>query len=307
MKNNMELHPLAKAAELVMHDIGFDDEVQMILNSLLPVLPWDSLTGTVENLQVREKAGQAVDDAESVLKAFLDATKGLAWLPVMCASMSQTACRLQSAGVPREMMVDTFRALKRFTEEYHRDYGAWGFDRQFWSWRQCCSCILRIGTLEYEQRTVRDENAKLYGIEEGDMILSVHIPSDACLNSSALADSFETACQFYRKFWNVTLPQSSRPRTVVCTTWLLSPELLPLLAENSGIKTFAKCFRLVQSENESKDYIIWLFGRNADINNLSDRTSLQRQVKQLMTEGTNIGTGTGELKQPYNTLRDDAK
>ena len=300
----MELHPLAKAAFLVMNDIGFDNDVQIILNSLLPVLPWDCFGKSIEELQVKEKAEQAINKIENDLKPWLDSTSGIAWLPVMCSAMYGTEQRLLSAGVQKNILIDTFRALKRFSEEYHKDFGEWGFDRQYWSWRQCCGCLLRIGTLEYEQRSVREEDANIHGLNKGDMVLSVHIPSDACLNRDSLNESFNLACEFYEQFWDITYPGSAKPKTIVCTSWLLSPKLVSLLNEDSGIRCFSRYFSILKSESQSQDYIIWLFGANADKNNLPEKTSLQRKVKQRIKQNEGIGTGTGELIYPYNTICD---
>ena len=85
---------------------------------------------------------------------------------------------------------------------------------------------------------------------------------------------------------------------MICNSWLLSPELGSMLAENSNIKKFQNRFEIVRENKEDREYIEWLFQRleNTPYEELPENTSLQKKVKQLLLNGGNIGTALGIMR-----------
>lgn len=56
-------------------------------------------------------------------------------------------------GVPDDVSVDTLSDLDRWTEEYHRRYGVWGFDKIQWLEGHFDCRIFHLGRLQFEMRT----------------------------------------------------------------------------------------------------------------------------------------------------------
>ena len=258
---------MADAADLI-ERLALPEELRDLCLAQIEALPWDALAEPVAGLRDVRTAERAMDDAAAVLGARIEASRGLCFVPVMAAAMAGTERRMLAAGVDGSVLLETFRCIRRMSGEYHDEFGAWGFDRSFWCWRQCCGVLLRVGTLEYELRTVWDGAAPLLGLAEGDPMLSVHIPSDARLTEEELRRSYAAACAFFRESWRLCHPESERPRTIACSTWLLSPELTPLLDEGSGIRRFASGYQILRQEKERRDFIHWLYQTDAPVERL---------------------------------------
>lgn len=60
-------------------------------------------------------------------------------------------------GVPDDVSVDTLSDLDRWTEEYHRRYGVWGFDKIQWLEGHFDCRIFHLGRLQFEMRTWKFE------------------------------------------------------------------------------------------------------------------------------------------------------
>ena len=73
--------------------------------------------------------------------------------------MKQLCCMLRCArkareiydrlGISKTIYLDTMAAFSRFVREHMESYGAYGFDRGFWTVRQVSGTLFRIGQLEY--------------------------------------------------------------------------------------------------------------------------------------------------------------
>jgi hypothetical protein len=132
----------------------------------------------------------------------------------------------QSMKISDDVFIETYKALPRFIEEFHKQSGQYAFERDWWAYRQTAMNIFRIGELEYEM-TFQD-NAK---------VLSIHIPSDAVLTHVYLETSFRLA----RLFFNRRYRDYENAR-FYCHTWLLSPALKGLLEPSSKILIFQSYF-----------------------------------------------------------------
>ena len=293
---------LALDAEALMNRLAFPDELFDICINLNSSLPWDVLEDSVAGLQNVQTAEDAMNTVGEILQPWYENTKGLCFVPVIMAAMAGTERRLLAAGISEEILIDTFRCIPRMCNDYRNEFSVWGFDRAYWVRRQCCGNILRIGTLEYELRPVWDQKAALFHLNDDDQILSVHIPTDAKLTDGELIKSYRQSCDFYHENWLLCRPESKKPKTMGCFSWLLSPVLMPFLKEQSGIRRFASAYNILSYETESQGFIRWLFANQGPIDQLPEKTSLQRNVKSLLREGKYIGTGIGELRSPWNTL-----
>lgn len=91
---------------------------------------------------------------------------------LLCQLEAAELCRenYQRQEIGEEIFVDTMRCFSRFIRECYEMSGRFAFDRGWWTWRQLCMSLFRLGDLECELCT-----------GEGERVISLHIPSDADL------------------------------------------------------------------------------------------------------------------------------
>lgn len=190
-------------------------------------------------------------------------------------------------GLPEDIFMDTMKAYSRFVKEYRRSWGVSGFDRDFWTTRQADAVLFRIGELEYELN------------EEEDRIC-LHVPSDTTFAARPLNDSCTKARAFLKEYapaWG--------ERPFYLNSWLLWPGLSRFLNPDSRILSFRKAFDFCLAEEDSSDYLEWVFQiapgqlANVDMQSLPERTSLQRGLKRYVLNGGKVGAGEGRLARPF--------
>ena len=124
-------------------------------------------------------------------------------------------------------------------------------------------------------------------------MISVHIPSDANLQKSAVAESikdFKDFCKSYFPDWVNT--------KIYCESWLLSPALIELLEDNSNIIEFQKLFTVESVDYDSIAVLDCVFPGNTEISeHLQENTSLQRNMKKYLLQGKKIGWAKGFLNE----------
>lgn len=190
--------------------------------------------------------------------------------------------KYREKGIPGQIFFDTMMCFTRFIGECQKKTGKTVFDRGFWTYRQVSMNLFRIGELEYELTE-----------EEGEKVISVHIPSDAKLLDDKIDASLEAAKEFMKQFF----PEYAACK-YVCESWLLSLKLNELLSENSNIIKFQKRFEVVKMFWDDDGYIEWLFQAPEDTphDKLREDTSLQRKVKEILQKGEKIGAGYGYIR-----------
>ncbi|MBQ1377069.1 MAG: family 20 glycosylhydrolase [Lachnospiraceae bacterium] len=192
--------------------------------------------------------------------------------------------------LPEDIWEATMACYPRFISEYRRSYGTDGFDRFFWTTRQRDAKLFRIGALEYEMITA----------ENGDPVISVHIPSDVELMPENLDLSMEKARAFFKEYF----PEWA-DAPMVCESWLLSPLLKELLPESSHILMFQRAFDILETDPDSEDALEWVFhiagGQRGSFKaeELKEDTSLQRKLKALYLKGIKPGAARGVLMRRF--------
>ena len=149
---------------------------------------------------------------------------GMAQLAAALAAACRTRMLCREAGVPEEVFSGTMGCFARFLKETRELTGLWAFDRGFWTWRQTGGLLFRLGTLEFEYRRLEEGEQPPPGLNAGDGILSVHIPSDALLTREELDRSYDWAARFFTGEGGRFCP-GGKPRAVLCGSWLLAPAL----------------------------------------------------------------------------------
>lgn len=220
-------------------------------------------------------------------------------LPLLAATLGG-ACftreEYRRQGIGEDVYLATMLCLPRFLRETYEITGRWGYDRGFWTWRQTGRLLFRLGELEFEYRLAERNEPLPEGLQAGDPILSVHIPSDAKLTRENLDASYTWAKRFFSEVPGPWI--SEKPRAILCGTWLLSPELYGLLSENSGIRRFADDYSLYHIQQNDNAIYRWLYQLSGPVSaeKLPERTSLQRSVKGHLLSGGLIGIAWGILK-----------
>lgn len=275
-----------------------------LIEAAAACLPWEELSPMIDRLQHPATAEEGKNAAYALIAGQDETHHGLAGLCVFAAAMYGTAVRLHAAGIPRQVLYDTFCCLHRMTREYELEFGRPGFDCGFWIWRQSSGRLVRLGTLEFEYLCgLEPAEGESTGLGTDTPVLSVHIPMGADLSREALDDSYRQARAFYRQHPIMCLRDGMPPRAIVCESWLLSPTLRTLLGQDSGIRRFAGDFDLCHSEAESRGCFHFLFRVSEDTSpaDLLERSSLQRAVKAYLLAGGGIGSGTGLLRTSNDT------
>ncbi|EME7083880.1 DUF5596 domain-containing protein [Enterococcus faecium] len=195
----------------------------------------------------------------------------------------------QPLKIPRTVYLATMNAFTRFIHEHFQVTGRYHFDRGFWIWRYTSGLIFRIGELEYE-RTYFPKGHKELKLE-GKQCLSLHIPSDADLSRNKIRDSYGSAIRFFELYF-----PDYHYQVMYTDTWLLSPNLIKWLKQDSKIRLFAADYRLLSVDEQDDSGVPWIFGRvDANVQDYPEKTSLQRQAKQQLLAGAHIGSALGIL------------
>ena len=190
---------------------------------------------------------------------------------------------------PEDIFVATMGCFSRFVKEHYVSYGYYGFDRGFWTTRQASARLFRIGELEYE--FIDDDNNPIH----------IHIPSDAKMSSELLNKSVSDARDFLKTYF-----PGRETDDFALESWLLSPVLKELLPADSKILGFQAAFDITEVFPDEKDFIGWIFGlaqeqiKSAVPSELPERTTLQKNTKNLLLGGGNVGSAGGVLARDWN-------
>ncbi len=286
--------PTAMADALAMaRALALPEPVTTCLGALCPQLSWAQLEPAVAALCSASQA-QAAQAALARRLGKAEGDSGMAQLAVLLAAARRMADVWMRAGVAETLFWDTMGCFGRFLRETHRAMGKWRFDRAFWVWRYTAGHIVRLGALEFEYH--RAQAGPLPpDVAAGDMILNVHIPSDARLTDEALRHSYDMAQRLFVQ--GNPLQQDPRgPRAVLCGTWLLAPTLQALLSPGSNIRRFAADYDLFYVDREDTGFYLWLFGGEREARALPEHTALQRAAKQHLQQGGKLGAAMGRLR-----------
>lgn len=251
---------------------------------------WDAARGRLQDALVlvkadrgmmeAESASQAEDEAKASMPANESDYRGLGMLTLMIALLEDTAAAYRKMGIPERIFIDTMKCFARFVGEHKAAYGAYGFDRGFWTPRQLACLLFRIGELEYELLP--------------DHRIGMHIPSDTVLTQEMCEASLAEAQKFMKRFFPEWQDDS-----YVCHSWLLAPALKELLHPESHILCFQKAFRILSVDEEDLSCLEWVYGReDIPYEALPENTSLQRNIKRHLLADGKIGSAMGVLCNP---------
>ena len=264
--------------EMLCKDIRMPEEVTGKVLAVASALDMERVGPGMKMLRQQENWEQG---QEALKAAFGEDPHGFQMLTCMLLAALECRADYETWGLSHEIYVETMACFSRFVNEHMTSFGCWGFDRGFWTVRQVSGKIFRIGQLEYEMT-----------VEQGQKVISIHIPSDASLALPGLRKSWEEA----KVLLNRIAPEYAGGPWI-CGSWLLSPNLKDFLPEDSRILGFQRNFTIMQ-QWQDEDFKEWLYGR-VDISNedLPEKTLLQRKVKQFLLGGGAFLSAGGVLSE----------
>lgn len=136
-------------------------------------------------------------------------------------------------------------------------------------------------------------------LSPGDPVISIHIPRHGPFTYEACRDSLIQAYTFFTDYY------ADRPfAAFTCISWLMDPQLRQLLDESSNLVQFQHWYRLypVKSGDEALFSFVFMCER-CEVDELPEKTSLQRKIKQFMQGGGRMHAAGGFiLPQYFETL-----
>lgn len=273
----------------VVERIGLPDEVGTVMRDLEAngeSLPADGMDA-VQGLANPERRVESWQTLKSMLGDDPCGFRMLYWMLYAAGAYTfPEYCRL---GIPDNVFDSTMACFTRFVEEHKVSYGDYGFDRDFWTYRQLSTRLFRLSNLEFELAYDAKDVPSVAGVPR---VINLHIPSDAHLDPDHCDQSIARSRSFFARFF------PDWPGVpYMCESWLLSPALEQLLPEHAHILDFQHRFDILETRPDAQDWREWVFQRDpAPIADLPERTSLQRAMKQFLLDGGKVGIGIGRLR-----------
>lgn len=187
-----------------------------------------------------------------------------------------------SLGVADDVSWATLADLGLQVATYRRAHGASGFDKAWWVQLHFRGRIFRLGRLQFERRT------------RG---LGVHVPGDGPLDPAAVDASLAAARPFFARH----LPEQPT-ETALINSWLLDPQLADYLPPDSNIVRFQRRWMLDDDIEAADENIVeFVFGRVRPLDELPQRTTLERAVVAHLRAGEHWHVRSGTLRLPIQT------
>lgn len=169
---------------------------------------------------------------------------------------------------------------------YKRGYESVRISQMLWASYFINLRIIEVGSMQYE---LVSENPIT---KEKEICIKMHVPRGASLKEENVRDSIRKSTYEIEKYFNI------KDINYYIESWLLSPEVLELLDDNSNILKFSKLFSIKSSKECTRDILDFVFNDvyAKDYNSLVCKTSLQMKLKRLLVSKKEIHIGIGKLK-----------
>jgi len=176
-----------------------------------------------------------------------------------------------SLGVPPKIIEETFRDVSLRAEIYLSKTGKPGISKDDALWfRHIINLnIFKIGSMQFQpfemiylDEEFLGEPYMVFSSEQkqklpaGAQVINCHIQKGTDLSTDAVNRSFSDAHALFGKLF----PEADF-KAFICCSWLLYPEMLDLLQENSKIKSFAENFNIIGKVQDSEQAFENIFGK----------------------------------------------
>lgn len=193
--------------------------------------------------------------------------------------------------IPEQVFIDTMKNIRVWTNTYAENHdGKLGMNLFSFIHLNLRGLFLRHGRFEYFKVGHYQQEFEINGhkVCQGDIVLDTHIPADGPMRPEYMLESFRLAHEFY-KLGDVSV--------FICHSWLLHPSIKEFCAPESNMRKFYDYFHIVHYEDSPRcGDMKRVFGDNASYDHLEDlpeKTSLQRSLKAYLLKGGYMGGGLG--------------
>ena len=164
----------------------------------------------------------------------------------------------------------------------YRKYNGVRISQMLWSIYFIRAIIIEIGRLQYEYEDT----------EKNISIIKIHIPKGKKLDLMEVKDSIEESKNKLKQIYNLDNTK------YICNSWLLSNQIYSILDKDSNISLFHNLFDVKNGEDCINDIMNFVYEINIcnDYNELSEKTILQRKIKEKLLQGKKFYLGVGVLK-----------
>lgn len=192
----------------------------------------------------------------------------------------------EQMGYSAELMWDTLIDIRCKLREEHDLNGIWGTGTIGWYIRVYRAGIIKLGRLEFEPCAYKWETP-YRGIQKGDPVMNMHIPSTGPMKIEDVLDSFKMAYQFFGY---------TEPMPVMAASWLLYPPICEeVMKPGSNLKNFYDLFDVVEQYEDPSNHNFWrIFNMEWEegvLDKVPQDTSLRKSLYQFMKPGRDMGVG----------------
>lgn len=259
--------------------INIQTEIKKRVLDFAYIFNFDTVNKQLKDFLTYEKMREAQIELQTILYPDEDNVKILA---CMLKASVDAYDIYKAKGISDEIFFATMKCYTRFIDETYKMTDSLYFDRYWWTTRQAGCHLFRIGTLEYEMKHIDDQ-----------VVIGLHIPSDADFSPSAVDESLTSAKRFFAEHYPELTDCEYR-----CHSWLLDSQLQGMLNENSNIISFQNRFEIFDKGEADTEFIEWLYNtKSTDYSALPENTSLQKNMKKHILSGGVIRNAYGRLRK----------
>ena len=226
---------------------------------------------------------------ESYNLAEPDGKRNLLSFLFLCEGLSK---KYEERGIPEQILLDTLKDLLLWTDAWSDVKGELHLGELGWLAHTMRMRLFRLGSLEFMAGKAHEDCPSL-GLQKGDPIVEVHIPSGADLSQAACRESLDSAVEFFTKYY-----PEYKFNHFTCHSWLLDPSLDDLLPKTSNIIGFRNLFTPI-SADESYAALRYVFRWNTNRRNLRNAvcaSSLAERMKKHVLSGGVLHEALGAIR-----------
>ena len=194
------------------------------------------------------------------------------------------------AGIDEKIYYDTMSDIKIWCEKT----GNKGIGEYIWLRNHVKFELFRLGRLQFQLCECKNKTL-LYNklpFNYGDNLINVHIPEGEKLDKDKCEESFDTANEFFQKFF-----PDFKYEYYFCESWLLFEGNRDFMKKDSNIVRFTDMFEHCYSVKIDIQAIERIYGKRKLMKkNYSENTDLQRRAKEYMLKGNKLGVGAAVRK-----------
>ncbi|MBQ7922782.1 MAG: DUF5596 domain-containing protein [Clostridia bacterium] len=243
---------------------------------------------TLEDALARYKDDhkQVIEMAESV---GVDRDLGMLAISLLVTQKSHEI--FMKENIPERVFMDSMKNIRVWTNTYAENHdGKLGMNLYSFIHLNLRGTFLRHGRFEYCRMEHYQHEFEIQGhqVHKGDLIIDTHIPADGPMRPEDMLESFRLAHEYYK---------NGDISVFICHSWLLHPSIKEFCAPESNMRKFFDYFHIVHcSDNPKCADMKRVFGDSASYDHLEDlpeRTSLQRSLKAYLLKGGVMGGAMG--------------